>query len=394
MAIVVGAAVVLSSAASLVFAPRALRRAGGKAGARAWARPETFLTLVIALIYINQVLFTVYVLRVHGGDASFIARYLPEGWFVLADGSVMRDVASHFPAPDLLAPSVLRVQAFFELPFVLLAYATVLRWLDRGIYRRVAGSWMVWAASASYTFVFCVVEWGLRNPYTVDDIVIRVCAAVVTPLLIGWLARQEGDERTSSSFAQMLLFAVSVWGIGQVVLTVYGTALLYNLGHLGGRLPNAVVAIVVVVAARWASHRLDGDADTGPALKTVCMGLRWTLVLFFIPALAVRYGVNLATPLISAAAGLLICVAGAVHGLREGLAGAGARRTVLWAAQVAAALVAGGAAGFAAVRLVSDTYYEAGLLRGAGVCFAVAVAVCALTDRWIGRRFAVPSPEV
>jgi hypothetical protein len=40
--------------------------------------------VVTGLLYLNQVLFTVYVLREHGGDPSFIARYLPEGWFILA----------------------------------------------------------------------------------------------------------------------------------------------------------------------------------------------------------------------------------------------------------------------------------------------------------------------
>jgi hypothetical protein len=70
----------------------------------------------------------VYVLRVHGGDTSFIARYLPTGWFDLATHNpVLRSLGRLFPAPELLAPSVLRVQAFLELPFVLTAFATVAR---------------------------------------------------------------------------------------------------------------------------------------------------------------------------------------------------------------------------------------------------------------------------
>jgi hypothetical protein len=354
-------------------------------------RPETFLGLVVALVYLNQVLFTVYVLRVHGGDASFIARYLPEGWFALADGSAMRALAEHFPAPGLLAPSVLRVQAFLELPLVLLAYATVLRWLDRGWYRRLTGSWPVWAASVSYTFVFCVVEWDLRNPYTVDDIAIRVCSAVVTPLLLWWLADHEDDapEHSSSSeqssFAQMLLFAVSVWALGHLVLTVYDTALLYNLGNLGGRLPGAVIAVCALVAARSASSRVRGG-EPGVALASVTSGLKWALVLFFVPALAVRYGVNFGTPLVAVAAALAICLAAALRVRRETLSGVGAGRVALWAGQVATALLAAAAAGFAALRLVTDTYYEAGLLRAAGVAFVVAVAVCAATDRWLARR--------
>ncbi|MBO2458892.1 hypothetical protein [Actinomadura violacea] len=393
MAIGVDAAVVLTTAIGLAFVPRLVRSgdSGGGAG-RAWARPEVFLCLVVLLVYLNQVLFTVYILRVHAGGTSFIARYVPEGWFALADGSAMRSLAAHFPHPELLAPSMLRVPAFLELPFGLLSYVTVLRWLDRGLYKRVATSWTVWAASLSYTFAFCAVEWILDTPYAVDDIVIRACTGLVTPLLIRWLARQDTDAPAIASFAQMLLFAVSVWALGQLVLTVYDTALLYNLGHLGGRLPGAVVTAAILVAARWQAARTSPGGASGLALNSIGTGLRWALALFFVAALPIRYGVNFGTPLIAGVAGLLICVAAGVHALREGLAGAGTRRTILWALQIAAALPAGGAAGVAAVWLVTDTYYEAGVLRAAALCFAVAVAVCALTDRWIDRRV-VTSPE-
>ncbi len=339
---------------------------------------------MVGLVYLNQVLFNVYMLRVHGGDASFIAKYLPEGYFALEDGAAMRGLAEHFPMPGLLAPSLLRVQAFFELPFALLAYMTVLRWLDRGLYRRMARSWPVWAASLSYTLVFCMVEWELRNPYTMDDIAVRVCSAVVTPLVLRWLAGQEDGSSEDVSFAQMLLFAASVWGLGQLVLAVYDTALLYNLGHLGGRLPGAAVALAVIAGARWASSRLR-PGEAGVALASVVSGLRWGLLLFFVPALAVRYGVNFGTPLVAGAAGLLVCATAAACALRSALAGAGATRIAFWALQVAAALLAGAAAGYAAVHLVTDAYYEAGLLRGAVSCFAVAIAVCALSDRFFVR---------
>jgi hypothetical protein len=382
LSVVVNGAVLVSTLLSLVAAPRSTRRRT-EPGGRRWARPETFLALVVALVYLNQVLFTVYVLRVHGGDTFFIAKYLPEGYFALADGPAMRGLADHFPKPELLAPSLLRVQAFLELPFGLLAYVTVLRWLDRGLYRRLAGSWLVWAASLSYTFVFCVVEWDLHNPYTVDDIVIRACSAVLTPFLLQWLARQEGDGPESASFPQMLLFAVSVWAFGHLVLFVYDTALLYNLGHLGGRLPSALVALCVLVGARVASSRLP-DGEAGIALLSVAAGLRWALLLFFVPALAVRYGVNFGTPLIAVTAALVVFLAAAARALREVLAGLGRARLALWAVQAAVALLAGGAAGYAAVRMMTDQYYEAGLLRGVCVCFAVIVAVCALTDRRLG----------
>jgi hypothetical protein len=386
--IVVDAAVAVSVAVAVACVPGPVRRRGRARPrpVRWWTGPGPALALVTALVYLNQVAFTVYVVRVHGGDPSFIARHLPEGWFALADGPFVDAVAGRFPAPELLAPSVLRVQAFLELPFVLLAYVLVLRWLDRGLYRRLAGSPLVWAASASYTLVFCVVEWDLRNPYTVEDIVIRVCAAVVTPAWIQWMARREPEGQGAVSGRALLVFAASTWALGQLVLTVYDTALLYNLGHLGGRLPGAVAAAVVLVAARWWAGRPSGECEPGQASATVVAGIRWGLAFFFVPALAVRYGVTFGTPLVAAAGGLLVCGVAGVFALREALGGSGAPRVALWTGQMALAAVTGGVLGAAAVWLVTDTYYEAGLLRGAAVAFAAAVAVCAVTDRWIGAR--------
>jgi len=69
---------------------------------RRLGHPATSLAAVTALIYVNQVLFTVYVLRVHHGDPSFIARYLPSGWFALDRGGAIATLARHFPAPGQL----------------------------------------------------------------------------------------------------------------------------------------------------------------------------------------------------------------------------------------------------------------------------------------------------
>ncbi|MFE4752578.1 hypothetical protein ACFRIB_20265 [Streptomyces mirabilis] len=67
--------------------------------------PLVALALDSGLIYVNQALFTVYVLRVHDGDVSFIAPYMPAGWFDLATHNpVLRSIARGFPTPELLAP--------------------------------------------------------------------------------------------------------------------------------------------------------------------------------------------------------------------------------------------------------------------------------------------------
>ncbi|TDD25331.1 hypothetical protein [Nonomuraea diastatica] len=48
-----------------------------------------------------------YVLSVRGGDVSFIARHLPDGWFSLASGPATQALAASFPLPGLLAAAVL-----------------------------------------------------------------------------------------------------------------------------------------------------------------------------------------------------------------------------------------------------------------------------------------------
>ncbi|MEV4257612.1 hypothetical protein AB0J52_31015 [Spirillospora sp. NPDC049652] len=346
-----------------------------------WRRPSAGLALVAGLVYLNQVLFTVYVLREHGGDVSFVASYLPSGWFALADGPGMRAFASHVPAPGLLALSVLRVQAFLELPFVLLAYGVVLRRLSVRWYRRLLDGPPLWAASAVYTTVFCLVEQHFHNPYTDADIAIRVASAVLTPVWIGWTTRHDTAVERPLGVVGLVAFGAYTWGLGQLVLTVYDTALLYNLGHLPGRLPSALAALAVLVGARLVADRYGERGEPGVAVRTVTAGLCWALVLFFVPALAIRYGVNFGLALPSAAAGLAVCVAAAVLALRETLRGQSLKRVAGWCGQLALAAGVGGVAGLVSRHAASDTYYEAGLLRSAAVAFLAAVLVCAASDR-------------
>ncbi|MGN9783198.1 hypothetical protein ACTMTF_17320 [Nonomuraea sp. ZG12] len=144
---------------------------------RGWRTPEGALALVTCLIYVNQVLFAVYILRVRGGEVSFIARQLPDGWFSLARGPAMEGLAGLFPLPELPAPALLRVPAFLELPFVFFAYFSVCRWFSADVYARALR--LAWPASVAYTAIFCLVEWQLFHPYTIQDLVIRSVAALV-----------------------------------------------------------------------------------------------------------------------------------------------------------------------------------------------------------------------
>ncbi|GAA4633947.1 hypothetical protein GCM10023196_073530 [Actinoallomurus vinaceus] len=357
--------------------PRGRRRVRSAWGG--WkGHPLVSLAAVTGLIYLNQVLFTVYVIRVHHGDPSFIARYLPQGWFALADAPWVHAAARWFPAPTVLAPSVLRVQAFLELPFVVLAYLTVCRWFSGSVYRR-ALRLVPWAA-ASYTVTFGLIEWSLRNPYTWDDLAIRAAAGLVVPLWTARLSRDAADD--ARGLPGLLVFAASTLGLGLLILVVYDTALLYNLRHLVARLPIAVAAGTVSAAAR-AAARVVPERPPGRGVDSIARSFGWFLVLFFVPALPVRYGLNFGTADLSAGAGALIVVAAAWYGVRDAFAAtpgdAGA-----WVRQMALSVAAGLCGGTAGL-LLPGGHTETRVLQGGAAFFVCAVAVCALLDRRTAR---------
>ncbi|WP_030061228.1 MULTISPECIES: hypothetical protein [Streptomyces] len=363
-------AVVVSAAASLALVPRVLR-AGPRPGRGGRSRggrlgPEAALAAAVALVHLNQVLVAVYVNRVHGGDASFVARYLPPGWF---DVPRLDSLAARFPAPELLAPSVLRVQAFLELPLVLLAFVSVVRRLDRALYVRLARSPLVPLAAVSYTVAFCAIEWALRNPYTVDDLVLRVLSAVAAPPLISCLAARE-PTTPSAPRRNPFLFALDLWAYGQLMLVLYDTALLYNLARLGDHLLAAAAALAVLVTTRLVDRSADRPADrstappAGPYVTTLTATIGRALALFLVPALSIRYAQTFASPRLAALAGLVVI-------------GAAARRDVL---RLLLPALAGAAVGYAVAVLAPGPYYEATLLRSATGALLATTALCALLD--------------
>ncbi|MFE6056044.1 hypothetical protein ACFQ6N_35310 [Kitasatospora sp. NPDC056446] len=381
-------AVAASAVAALVLVPRVLRREA-RPGPRPEARrghgrgvgPEAALAVVVALLCLNQLLVTVHVNRVHGGDPSFIARHLPPGWFDvprLDPASFLGSLAARFPAPELLAPSVLRVPALLELPLVLLAFVSVVRRLDGALYLRLARSPLVPLAAVSYTAAFCAVEWDLRNPYTVDDLVLRVLSAAVTPPLIAWLARREPatgrPDRPDHSGRpdrpghpdrpaprSLFLFALDLWAYGQLMLVLYDTVLLYNLARVGDRLLPAAAAAAVLTATRFVPSRA---AAPGPRTAALAATIGRALALFLVPALAIRYAGSFGTPRLAALAGLVVI-------------GAAARRDTL---RLLLPAVAGAGVGYALAVLAPGPYYEATLLRSATGALLAATALCALLD--------------
>lgn len=409
------ATVAVSVLAGVPLAVRAMRSgvAEGAGTARWWCRPGWWLAVVVLILFGNQVLFTVYALRVHGGDMSYLGGYIPDGWFVLADGSVMTWLADRWPAPDLLALSALRIPSLFELPLGVLAYLTVLNWLDPSLYRRLTGTAVLALMCASYTITFGLIEWAMHTTYTMQNLALRAVSGVLTVVALRRLARLpsappgSGAPRTAAEF---LAFAASTAALGFLVLSLYDSVLLYSMGRVGAHLPGALAAAALLVASRLAATRLRrrpagpagagvgmpavGSAgrgvgtlavgQTGPGLATLTAGLSWWLALFMIPALAIRYELGFGRWELAAGAGLLIIAVASVSAIVEVYRSlpvvgrtAAARRWLLGLAVAGLSAGAAAAAGLA----VPAVHPEMRLLSAAALFVLIATAVCAVWDR-------------
>src|SRR5262249_33049963 len=124
---------------------------------RLWSHPYVGFVFVCGLLFLNQLFVNVYVRVVHHGDVAFVTRYLGPAWFHLATDAppvvlVARLLGNGGAA--YLAPSILRVQAFLELPFVLYAYLSIARSLDRALYVRLTHPIVLAVASVSFTLAF------------------------------------------------------------------------------------------------------------------------------------------------------------------------------------------------------------------------------------------------
>lgn len=351
--------------------------------------PGLSLAVVIALIYLNQLLFTVYVLRVHHGDPAFIARYLPAGWFTLARGGAITAFARWFPAPSALSFTVLRVQAFLELPFVTFGYLTVCRWFSADAYQRAQR--LVWPLSLTWTATFCLIEWTLRNPYTIDDLAIRAVAAVAVPLWAGRLSRAGDDTDRVPGLPGLLVFTVSTVALSMAILTVYETALLYNLGGLGAKLPTAAAALVVLAAARFAA-RFVRARTPGAGVESVTRSFGMFLVVFAVPALPVRYGLlGSGTRFAALAAALAVIAFAAAVGVRETLARTAVNRA-RWLTQMGLTVTAGLIAGSVGYALTGGEGPQARLIWAAAVFLACGAGTCALLDRRLPAGARLPLP--
>jgi hypothetical protein len=353
--IVLAAVIVAATVAGVWWVPRggAPERPGG-----GWLRhPGTWLTAVIAAFFVNQVLFTAYVQQAWHGDTSSIARYMPSGWFDLADLGWLSEALPAWPW------TVLHAQSAVELPFGLLAYLLVCRWFSAEVFRRAVHA--RWLVSASWTVTFCLIEWDLYSPYTVGDIAIRVVSGVVTPLLLPLLSEGAANP------PRLVPFVASIAALGCIVLAVYDTVTLYNLGHTASWLPIVTGALVVLAVSRaWARR----PVQHGPTMASVAGALGWFLVLFLVPALPLRYGFNFGTTAVSVLAGAVIVAAAVWRGWDH--------RLVVRLGLAATAGIAGTAVGY----VIAHGYPEARLLAAAVGFLLAGAGVCAGLDRTLTER--------
>lgn len=368
-------------------------------------RPGLALGLVSAALILNQVLVVVYIEGVHDGDVTFVSRWLPDGWFELPQLAVLDRLAGAWPAPELLAPSLLRVPALLELPFVVLAYVTVAGFLSPLLAQRLSRGAVLWAASLSFTAVFCLIEWHLSNPWTEGDLVLRGISGLATPLLVARFVRSSATAIDAPLRTHrpdpvgLALFVVSSAALGHLVLVTYDTILLYNLGRVDRHLVPVAVSATVLLAARLAASWRTG---TGSAAEAPSASLRgWVdpkrsssvlfsrlltggFALFYIPSLAVRYEVTFASRLIAVGA---VCVISIVAVL-------GARPSAVAALRLVAAAALTAALGWAArsVKELPESdhvavfewfphTYEALLLATATTAALALLAMCAVVDR-------------
>ncbi|GAA2066985.1 hypothetical protein GCM10009722_31820 [Williamsia deligens] len=352
---ILAATVVAAVAVGVAVVPRrsTTPRAGGLI-----RHPGLWSTAVVVVMAVNQVFVTAYVHQAWGDDTTRITQYLPPGWFDMADLGPLSDALPAWPW------TVLHVQAALELPFVMLAYLLVARWFGPAVFARVMAA--RWWIAASWTVTFCLIEEELSNPYTTVDIVIRLVAGLATPLAVSRLVAGEKERSTG-----LVTIAVSAGALGVLVLAVYDVLTLYDLGHAPQWVVPVAVAGVVLAAARWHAGRVDGEM--GPVTGSAARSLGWFVVLFAVPALPVRYGLNFGLAGLSIVAGVTTIVAAVWRGWDR-------RR-----GRALGVVLMTGVAGAAVGAVATSTLAEARLLGAAAGFVVVSAATCAACDRRVRR---------
>jgi hypothetical protein len=268
----------------------------------------------------------------------------------------------------------------------------VVNWLDPRRYRTLTTPTVVVLACASYTVTFSLIEVALPTAYTTQNLVIRAVSGVLCALGLIHLGRRPATASNVGAprgSVELLLFAMSTAALGWLVLACYDTVLIYSLGRLPAQMPGILVAAGVLAASRSAASRLRNQpAQSGAGIDTLVTALSWWLILFFIPALAIRYELGFGSWKLAVTAATLIILAAAVAALHEvnsRLAALHHLSRVRWVTELGGAAVAALAvAGFGLA--VPTAYPETRILLAAALFTVTATGVCAWFDRLAGGR--------
>lgn len=265
--------------------------------------PFVQFVLTIMLVWINQILFNAYVIKFHHGDLGFIQRSFGGSWFALdRSSSAVRYVIAHVNDGSWLAYSAFRVQAFLELPFIIFGYLTIGLLFGQRVYRALVNPISIICASISYTVALIAAELALQNRFTSDDVILRLAACVFVPVYVTLLERarkgrfeQQPQEPTDVSGAVgVFLFLIGTVATGYLLLASYDVFLLYNLRYLSKYLPGMILSVSVVLGIGLIKSLLR-QRSAVPSKRHLSGtelyrdSLAGFLVMFFIPALSLRY---------------------------------------------------------------------------------------------------------
>jgi hypothetical protein len=134
-----------------------------------------------------------------------------------------------------------------------------------------------------------------------------------------------------------------------------------------------------------------------PALSFVVHALPRWLTLFFVPALAVRYGLLFGTPRLGLAAGGLSALVACAQAWRDVSAETfrpGPRAALRLAGVLCCAVLAGTAGAALALRAIPRSYEEVALLSAVAGFLVTSVVACGLLDTLLARSScATPATE-
>ncbi|MBK9645662.1 MAG: hypothetical protein IPO67_11015 [Deltaproteobacteria bacterium] len=349
---------------------------------------------ISALLYVNQVIFNAWMVLEHNADPAYLRQFVhsqhyfnlapqhpPVAWLVAWAGD-----------GEWMAPSFLRVQAVLELPWALTAYLMITALLHPPTARQIAAGPLGAFAAVSHTAVLCVVEVLLWNPWTEQDLALRVVGLVLTLPLLRWIGREPTAEAPPSA-VQLVNFFVGLGAASALVLGGNLVALLYNLAWLDEVALILAAATLMLSLCLWVRSRPTPATDSALVTALHHVGARFTLT-FAAPALAIRYGMthSAAVTLAGIAAAVVILTA-----LITGLSDAAAaqppdRRGAFW---VRAVLAVGLAAPAAVFDWLSPLGVPVGELPDAWLLVRLAQTLFAFSLGWgvggVLRPFA-PTP--